>query len=59
MIEKLKALKAKTGLTMPDLARLIGCSERELFRWFSDRSKPKGLYLKAVEKTVKKLSRGE
>lgn len=58
MIEKLKELKSKTGLTMLDLANLIGCSERQLYRWFTNDAQPKGLYVKAVEKAIIKLSRG-
>jgi DNA-binding transcriptional regulator YiaG len=59
MIEKLKELKAKTGLTNLDLARMIGCEERQVYRWFANEAQPKGLYRKSIEKVVRKLSRGE
>jgi len=59
MIEKLKELKTKTGLTNLDLARMIGCKERQIYRWFANEAQPTGLYAKAIEKVIRKLSRGE
>lgn len=59
VVEDLKALIEKGDYTIDLVSKVIGCSYRQIQRWLHDKSLPQGLYIKAIEKAVRKLSRGD
>jgi len=57
LISQLEIEMDKRSLSTEDMARLIGCSYSQLYRWYKRESKPTFLYRKAIERTLKKLRR--
>ncbi len=47
---RIKKLRIDLGLTWRGMAQLLHCSDQNIWRWETGRSKPKGLNLAVVER---------
>lgn len=55
LIEKLKFYMKKTGLSQRQLAKVINVNEYTLSRWFTGKNDPSPLYVRIIEKVVRKF----
>lgn len=45
----------ETGLTIGPMAKIIGCSSRQVSRWLKCEAMPTAVYARLIDKAVKRL----
>ena len=54
-VENLRTLMQETGLTIGPMAKIIGCTSRQISRWLKDEAMPSAVYAKLIDKAVRRL----
>jgi len=54
-VENLRAYMEETGLTIGPMAKIMGCSSRQISRWLKGEAVPNAVYSNLIDRTVKRL----